>query len=167
VRSRLVPAALLSSALLLSGCGTGLHATTYTKERAPRDFANASLADLEVRNLGIAAPSEGDTLTAGQTAVLTGSVVNRGDKDDTLVGIESTAAGASSLYLDGKAVSEVTVPAGGDASTWSALLTGLRNDVRVGSYVEVTLVFRSAGRLEGVKVPVRNQPEQDPYKSAE
>jgi copper(I)-binding protein len=175
VRSRLVSAALLSSALLLSGCGTGLQATTYTKELSPRDFDPASVGDLQIRNLGIAPPSSGDTHTAGQTAVLTGAVVNRGTKDDALVAVESSVAGATSLWLNGKTVSEVPVAAGGDAGTWTALLTGLREDLRIGDYVDVTLVFTHAGRLEGAKVPVRigdtglgdRDAEQDPYKSAE
>ena len=51
--------------LLLSGCGVGLHATTYTKELSPRDFDPASLGALQVRNLGIAPPDSGDTHTAG------------------------------------------------------------------------------------------------------
>ena len=174
MRSRLVSATLLSSALLLSGCGVGLHATTYTKELAGRDFAPASAGELQIRNLGIAPPTSGDTHTAGDTAVLTGTIVNTGSSDDALVGVESSVAGATSLWLNGKTVSEVPVAAGSDAGTWTALLTGLREDLRIGDYVSVTLVFAHAGRLEDLQVPVRlgssdgigsRSPEQDPYKS--
>ena len=193
MRSHLVSAGLLSSALLLSGCGTGLQATTYTKERSPRDFAGASLQGLEVRNLGIAPPATGGTLETSDTAVLTGSVVNTGTTDDTLVGVETDIAATATLTPGtstndgttpgaipspspaGQSASGVPVPAGGDASDWSVQLTGLRAPLHVGQYVTVTLVFAQAGRLADLQVPVRagdtglsdRTPAQDPYKSAE
>lgn len=175
MRSRLLSAALLSS-ILLSGCGTGLHATTYTIERSPRDFRSTQVADLQVRNLGIVGPSTGITISSDGTAVLTGSVVNSGDTDDALVGVETDVAGTSTLWLDGKTVTAIPVPAGGATGQWSATLSDLKQDLRVGQYVDVTLVFARAGRLADLQVPVRTPqdtglgertPEQDPYKSAE
>ena len=176
MRSRLVPVAvvsgIVSGALLLSGCGTGLQATTYTKEKAPRDFSLASAGDLEIRNLGIAPPSTGDTFTAGTgTATLSGSVVNTGTEDDDLVGIESDDFASVQLQLDGKDTTSVPVPAGSDAGTWSATLTGPKEDLRVGQYTTVTLVFSKAGRVENLQVPLRSgdtglserTPAQDPY----
>jgi hypothetical protein len=55
------------------------------------------------------------------------------------------------------------------------LLAGLKSDLRVAQYINVTLVFQRAGRLTGVQVPIRagdtglgsRTPAQDPYKSAE
>jgi copper(I)-binding protein len=168
--------ALLVTGLLLAGCGTGLQATTYTKETSPRDFNGTSIADLEVRNLGIAAPTSGLTFNPGDSAVLTGSVVNTGTTDDTLVAVESAVATSVTLS-DGTATAAPTVPipAGSDAGSWSATLTGLTADVRVGQYVTVTLVFQRAGRLSGLQVPVRSgdngvegrTPEQDPYHAPE
>ena len=153
MRSRLLPAALLTSGLLLSGCGTSLQATTYTKERAPRDFAPASSGDLQVRNLGIAPPATGIVLKAGEHATLTGTVVNNGDTDDRLVSVASDAASAVTLIPGGTAT-DVTVPAGGDADTWSADLV-LTQDTMVGHYLTVTLTFERAGKLEDLQVPVR------------
>ena len=176
MRSRLLSAAAVSSTLLLSGCGTGLHATTYTIERSPRDFRSTQIADLKVRNLGIAGPSTGITIASGGTAVLTGSVVNSGDSDDALVGVEVDVAGTSTLWLDGKTVTSVPVPAGGATGQWSVTLSDLKRDLRVGQYVDVSLVFARAGRLADLQVPVRTPqdtglgertPEQDPYRSAE
>lgn len=171
-----VPAALLSSALLLAGCGTGLQATTYTKERSPRDFDDRSIADLEVRNLGITPPSTGIAFHVGDSAVLTGTVVNTGDTDDALVGVESDIAGSVSLLVEGPgnaANPEVPIPAGGDAGSWAARLTGLTKDLHVGQYVTVTLVFAHAGRLTDLQVPIRigdtglssREEAQDPYES--
>jgi copper(I)-binding protein len=171
-----VSAALLSSTLLLTGCGTGLKATTYTIERSPRDFRSTGIADLEVRNLGIAGPSTGITIPASSTAVLTGTVVNTGHSDDSVVGVETDVAGTATMWLNGKPVTEVPVPAGGDTGQWSVTLSDLKQDLRVGQYLDVTLVFAHAGRLADLQVPVRTPadtgldqrtPEQDPYKSAE
>jgi copper(I)-binding protein len=161
----------VTGALLLSGCGTGLQATTYTKEKSPRDFAAASVADLEVHNLGIAPPAQGDTFATSDTATLSGSVIYTGTQDDELIGVESDAAGATSLLLDGRPVPSVPVTAGTDAATWTASLTGLTRELQVGQYVTVTLVFAKAGRLPDLQVPVRagdtgldtRTPEQDPY----
>jgi copper(I)-binding protein len=168
--------ALLVTGLLLAGCGTGLQATTYTKETSPRDFNGTSIANLEVRNLGIAAPASGLTLTAGANAVLTGSVVNTGTTDDALVAVESAVATSVTLSDAGAAPgSTVAIAAGSDAGSWSAILTGLTADLRAGQYVTVTLVFQRAGRLSGLQVPVRagdnglegRTPQQDPYHAPE
>jgi copper(I)-binding protein len=175
VRSRLVPAALVSSALVLSGCGTGLHAGTYTLEQHPRAFDGKSIADLHVSDLGIAPPISGDTLTTSDTAVMTGGLVNTGTADDALIGVESSVAGSTTLELDGKSVTSLPIPAGGDAGQWSVLLSGLNRDLHVAQYIDVTLVFQRAGRLTGLQVPIRagdtglgsRPPAQDPYKSAE
>ena len=171
-----VPVALLSGALLLAGCGTGLQATTYTKEKAPRDFGLVSAGDLEIRNLAIAPPATGLVLKAGtDSAVLSGAVVNTGTTDDALVAVQADDAAAAQLQLDGKDVTSVPIAAGTGAGTWTATLTGLKDDLRVGQYTTVTLVFAKAGRVEGLQVPVRagdtglgdRAADQDPYKVGE
>ncbi|MCU1602423.1 MAG: hypothetical protein JWO22_3132 [Frankiales bacterium] len=173
MRTRLLPAALLASGLLLSGCGTGLQATTYTKEKAPRDFSGATAGDLDIRNLGIAPPSTGIVLKAGDHATLTGSFVNTGTVDDKLVSVSSDAA-ATATVVPGGTATDVTIPAGGDADTWSADLV-LKADTSVGQYLTVTLVFERAGTVTDLQVPIRSgdtglssrAPEQDPYGSGE
>jgi copper(I)-binding protein len=176
VRNRLVPVALVSGALLLGGCGTGLQATTYTKEKAPRDFGLASAGDLEIRNLAIAPPASGDGFAAGtDTASLTGSVVNTGTQDDALIGIEAEDFGSAQLQLNGQDTTSVPVPAGAATGSWTAVLTDPKKDLRAGTYTTVTLVFDRAGRVEGLRVPLRagdtgldsRTPAQDPYKVGE
>jgi copper(I)-binding protein len=175
VRSRLLAAPLLASGLLLAGCGTGLQATTYTKERAPRDFDNKQLGDIAVRNLGIAPPPSGSSYSPTDTAVLSGGIVNIGDSDDALVAVETPAAGTAMLQAAGATTQSVPIPARSDAGDWSVQLSDLKGELVVGHYVEVTLVFQKAGRLEGLQVPVRigdtgldhREANQDPYHSDE
>lgn len=177
MRTRLVPVALVSGALLLGGCGTGLQATTYTKEKNPRDFGGHSAGDLDIRNLGIAAPATGDVFAAGGTdsATLSGSVVNTGTSDDALVGIEAQDFGSAQLQVDGQDVTSVPIPAGSGTSSWTAVLTDPKRDLHVGGYTTVTLLFSRAGQVQGLQVPLRagdtgldsRTAEQDPYKVGE
>ena len=176
MRSRLAPVALVSGALLLAGCGTGLQATTYTKESAPRDFQGATAGDLSIRNLGIAPPASGTGFTAGGgTATLSGGVVNTGTEDDALVGVEAADFGSAQLQLDGADVTSVPVPAGSGASTWTAVLSDPKRDLSAGGYTTVTLLFSKAGRVEGLQVPLRagdtgladREAAQDPYEVGE
>jgi copper(I)-binding protein len=175
VSRRLVPAALVV-AFALAGCGTGLQNQTY-KERSIRDFDNLTVGSLEVRNLGVDAPASGSVIAADEgTAVVTGSVINTGDTADALTGATSTVAASAQLQLDGADVSADPVPAGSDAgTTWAVVLTGLKKDLLVGTYVDVQLTFEKAGRTETLSIPVRSgdhgladrEEAQDPYSTGE
>ncbi len=177
MRTRLVPAvplvSLLASGLVLSGCGTGLQATTYTKETSPRDFKGTTAGDLDIRNLGVLAPPTGIVLKAGDHATLTGSLINTGTEADTLVSVSSADATSATL-LPGGTATDISIPAGGDNDTWSADLV-LTRDVTVGSYLTVTLQFSRAGAVTDLQVPVRSGDNalgnrgraQDPYSSGE
>ena len=175
MRTRLVPVALVSGALLLAGCGTGLQATTYTKEKNPRDFGGRSAGDLDIRNLGIAPPATGDVYTSTDTATLSGSVVNTGTSDDALVGIEAQDFGSAQLQVDGQDVTSVPIAAGSGASTWTAVLSDPKRYLHVGGYTTVTLLFSRAGQVQGLQVPLRagdtgldsRSADQDPYKVGE
>ena len=170
---RLVPAALLV-ALALTGCGTGLQNQTY-KERSIRDFDELSIGSLEVRNLGVDAPASGTVIKADEgTAIVTGSVINVGRTADALTAVTTTVADSAQLQIDGTDVSAVPVPAGSDAgTTWAVVLTGLKKDLLVGTYVDITLTFERAGRTEELSIPVRvgdtglsdREEAQDPYES--
>lgn len=167
MRTPLLPAALVASGLLLSGCGTGLQAQTYTTERELRGYTNTTVGDLQVRNLALAPPPTGTSYKAGDHATLTGVVVNEGDAADTLTGLESTAA--TTITLNG---GSVTVPSKGLAGSWTADVV-LKQDVKVAQYVPVVLVFSGAGRTGELQVPVTSgdnaldsrEPAQDPYTS--
>lgn len=162
-------AAILLSAAVLSGCGTGLQAQTY-KETGRSDGTSTNLESLAIRNLHIEPPAADNTHAAGGTATLTGGLINRGSAADTLTSVTTAAAGSVSLVQDGQSVSAVQIPAGGAASAWSAVLEGLTAPARAGSYVAVTLTFTSGGRTT-LSVPIHigdaglgfREVHQEPY----
>jgi copper(I)-binding protein len=165
--------ALLASAALLTGCGTGLEARTY-QEIGREDGAVANVGGhtgIQVRNLHVAPPATGGPIEAGSTAFVVGGLVNAASSADALVGGTSDVAGAVQLIVDGTPTTEVAVPAGGAAPQgWALALSGLSQALAPATYVEVTLEFRRAGRVT-LQVPVRagdqgldqRTPAQDPY----
>ena len=166
--SRPVTAVLLSAALL-SACGTGLEAQTY-KPRTPHDSTSATLGKIALRGLAVDPPAEGESLTAGGHAVVTGVLVNTGTEDDALVDASSDAAATVALETADQQ-GTVPIPAAGTSGTaWSLVLDGLKADLQPGRYVTLTLVFAKAGRTT-VQVPIRTtdnglskrEVAQDPY----
>ncbi len=165
--------ALLISAALLTGCGTGLEARTY-QETGREDGAVADLGGrqgIAVRHLHVAPPATGEAHEAGSTAFVVGGLVNNGTSADALVGASSDVAGAVTLLVDGTPTAEIAVPAGGAApQSWTVALSGLTRVLAPASYVSVTLEFRRAGRVI-LQVPVHpgdtglseREEAQDPY----
>ena len=153
-RLRRPVATLAATPLLLAvaGCGASLEAQTY----APRtmvDATNASLGDLEVRNLRVEPPSGGIALQEGSDAPVTLVLTNRGPQDDVLVSATSPDADEVVLLTDG-APSQITVPARGSTQgSASLILRGLTSELLAGEYVEMTLRFEQAGAVEAL-VPV-------------
>ncbi|MCW2543080.1 MAG: hypothetical protein JWM40_632 [Frankiales bacterium] len=171
-------AALVLSAAVLSGCGVGLHAQTYT-EKGRQDGSNVDLESILVRNLHIEPAPTGSTIPVGSDAVLTGSIVNRGQAADTLTSVTSDAATSVSLSttetvprFGGGSPFPLTIPAGGALTDWTATLTGLTKDLRAGEYVTVTLSFTNGGQTT-LSVPVHlgdadlanREVDQEPYGS--
>jgi copper(I)-binding protein len=166
-------AALLASAALLAGCGTGLEARTY-QEVGREDGAVANVGGhtgIQVRHLHVAPPASGTQVEAGSTAFVVGGLVNAGGSADSLVGATSDVAGAVQLLVDGTPTTEVAIPAGGAAPQgWALALSGLSRALTPATYVPVTLEFRHAGRVT-LDVPVYagdqglddRTPAQDPY----
>lgn len=165
--------ALVVSALLLAGCGTGLNSRTY-QENGREDGAVADLGGrtgIAVRHLHIAAPLAGSAHDLGSTAFVTGGLVNNGTSADALVGASSDVAGAVTLLVDGTPTADVAVPARGAApTTWAVALSSLTRALPAASYVTVTLEFQRAGRVT-LQVPVfpgdtgleHREPAQDPH----
>ncbi len=161
------------SAALLSACGTGQHAKTYS-EVGRQDGAHADLGgadSVHVRNLHVLPPGSGSTLDQGSTAYVTGGVVNDGPAADALIGAESDAAASAQLTLAGKPVDAIELPAQGIApADWAVELSDLSSTFHAAEYLPVTLVFQHAGRIT-LQVPVyagdnglpSRSPEQDPY----
>lgn len=158
---------------VLSACGTGLHARTYS-EIGRQDGAHANLAGLEgiaVRNLYVEPAATGTTLDAGGTAFVTGSLVNNGTTADELLSATSDAAASVTLLQGGTETSAVPIPPLALAPDgWQLRLDNLTHPVLPGTYIEVTLVFAHAGHVD-LQVPARagdngltvRTPEQDPY----
>jgi copper(I)-binding protein len=164
-------AALAMTAAALSGCGVGLHAQTYT-EQGRQDGTNVDLQTILVRNLHIEAAPSGDGHAVGADAVLTGSVINRGETADLLTAVTSDAATTVSLTENDAPSDGIALAPGGAAHTWSALLQGLTKPLRAGQYVTVTLSFIKGGQTT-LSVPVHvtegqlenREVNQEPYGS--
>nr|UXE44620.1 hypothetical protein Hi04_10k_c2835_00025 [uncultured bacterium] len=170
---RHICAAVVASAALLAGCGTGLHARTY-QEIGREDGAATNLggsSGVAIRNVHVEPATDGGNLASGTTAFVTGGLINNGTSDEALVGASSTAASSVLLLVDGSPVNQVTLPALGTApTTWSLALTDLSTTLTPASYVTVTLDFRRAGQVT-LQVPVQpgdtglqdRTPDQNPH----
>jgi copper(I)-binding protein len=167
-------AALVAGAALLSACGTGLEAKTYT-ESGRQDSGHADLGALAVRNVHVNEPTAQNVVAAGAEATVSGVLVNSGTGDDALVGASSPVATSSRLKEGVADAATIPVPAKGISSTtWTIVLTGVTEQLRAGQFISLTLNFKNAGHTT-IQVPVRagdngldTRPEaQDPYRSAE
>lgn len=166
--------ALLASAAVAAGCGTGLQAQTY-KETGRHDGATATVGGREgvaVQRIHVTGPASGSTYAAGDAALATGGLVNNGTTSDALIGASSDIAPAVSLLVDGKPVQQVQLPPAGAAPAgWALQLTGLSREVHVGTYVTIALEFQRAGKVT-LQVPVdagdnglrQRTADEDPYK---
>jgi copper(I)-binding protein len=164
--------ALLVSAVALAGCGTGLEAKTYS-ETGRQDGAFATVGGRDgvvLQRLHVIGPDSGSTLAAGDTALVTGGLVNNSGTDDALIGASSDLSNRVTLLVDGSPATELALPAHRAAGTWSIVLNGLTREVHVATSITVTLEFQRAGKVT-VQVPVAagdnglrdRTPQQDPY----
>ena len=156
-----VAAAALASAVVLTGCGTGLDAMTY-KHAGRQDGASVDVGGrqgVKVRHLHVTPPLEGSTIPAGDSALVIGGLSNAGGQADALVGAASPAATGAVLLVGGEEVGEIAIPAGAAAPLdWAVRLDGLTAELHVAERIDLTLVFRNAGR---VTVPVQVLPGQN------
>ncbi len=142
--------------LALTACGSNQSPNTY-EERPTVDAANASMGDLEVRNLHIEPPvGSAEELAAGEDATVTLSVVNQGEAGDRLQEV-STDAATSVEILDesGDPTDRIDIDglsAVGDQD-FSIRLAGLTQPLRPGQHIDLTLSFLRAGRRT-LTVPV-------------
>jgi copper(I)-binding protein len=170
---------LLLSPLALAACSAGQVTQTATQER-DKVGAMAQVGDVTVRAVEFESP-RGGSYEAGDDAELRLVVVNGGEEEDTLVGVEgegfgdveiegsgttSTAAGTTSpagaaATGAGAAAAgdEIALPpdtpvfVDGDENTIT--LTDLDEPLTVGQYLELTLTFENAGEVT-VQVTVAN-----------
>ena len=98
VRTRFgaVIGALVVCVLVLSGCAAGKKAPT-SEETPAIDGTNASIGSLLLREVAIAAPTDGPSYAQGANANLQLVIVNNGTTADSLTGVTTSAAGSVSV----------------------------------------------------------------------
>jgi len=132
--------AIAALAVSLSGCGAGQSASTRHVNQVT-DGVEASITqdgnNIKIVNLLVVA-------TPGGNAVLVGTIVNNGDKDDALLGI---AINGSTANYTGNSMLPKNVPIifEGDRATAKAVLAGF--GAPAGSRVKVGLFFAKAGEM--------------------
>lgn len=138
--------ALAITALLLTGCGAGPDAQTRLISQVT-DGIEANIGDLRMVNVLLVAQPDG-------SAVLVGTVVNNGTKNDRISAITANSVDATltpfapALNIGGKAVFS------GDSANAIAVFPGL--DAKIGDRVTVEFTFSGSGKSK-VDVLVREK----------
>ena len=138
--------ALAITALLLTGCGAGPDAQTRLISQVT-DGIEANIGDLRMVNVLLVAQPDG-------SAVLVGTVVNNGTKNDRISAITANSVDATltpfapALNSGGKAVFS------GDSANAIAVFPAL--DAKIGDRVTVEFTFSASGKLK-VDVLVREK----------
>ena len=138
--------ALAITALLLTGCGAGPDAQTRLISQVT-DGIEANIGDLRMVNVLLVAQPDG-------SAVLVGTVVNNGTKNDRISAITANSVDATltpfapALNIGGKAVFS------GDSANAIAVFPGL--DAKIGDRVTVEFTFSGSGKVK-VDVLVREK----------
>ena len=130
--------ALAITALLLTGCGAGPDAQTRLISQVT-DGIEANIGDLRMVNVLLVAQPDG-------SAVLVGTIVNNGTKNDRISAITANSVDATltpfapALNIGGKAVFS------GDSANAMAVFPGL--DAKIGDRVTVEFTFSGSGKLK-------------------
>ena len=138
----------------IAGCEAGNGAPTLEFHAASAGTQTV-FNGIRITNVFVLGAPSGASLPAGSSASLFLSLFNDGTTADTLV--SATAAGASSVTLDGAPValpSEIPVNLTGPQP--SAVLNNLSAPLASGGYIPVTLQFKNAGPVT-LQVPVEPQ----------
>jgi copper(I)-binding protein len=161
---------LLLSPVALTACSAGQVTQTATQER-DKTGAQAQVGDITLRSAQLENP-RGGSYEDGDDAELRIAIVNGGEEDDTLVGIEGEGfgdaeirtSGTSGASTGGGSGDEIEIPAdttvfvGEDGAT--VTLTDLEESLTTGQYLGLTLTFENAGEID-VKVTVANPEEAE------
>ena len=167
--------------LLTSACAAGQKAQT-ANETPAIDGAGTSVGTIQLRDVAIKSPSSGPAYPAGAAAEVQLVVVNTGTTDDTLVGLSTPAAAASTLFATSSdaqlalspspsttpsgapsvnpGLSSLSVPAGqripvGISTADKVLvLTGITKTLYAGTMVQISFSFSKAGTIT-LAVPVQ------------
>ncbi|MGH3520003.1 MAG: copper chaperone PCu(A)C [Haloechinothrix sp.] len=158
-------AAAVGVAIAVAGCGAGQVTQTGTHQPAVNG-SHATVGTLSLNDVALAFPEGEDRYyAAGSDAPLTLNIANRGDQADELT--EVTSPAAASVTVEGdteivarRAVSVLAEEAGAGSSAESEqigvariVLEGLKQDLRPGQTIMITLTFRDAGQVT-LRVPI-------------
>jgi copper(I)-binding protein len=153
---------LLLSPIVLSACSAGQVTQTASQER-DKTGGQAQVGSLTLRQAELESPS-GGVYEDGDDADLRLTVINGGQEDDTLTGVDGEGFGDAEIDADGE--DEVVIPAdesvfiGSDGDA-EITLTDLDEGLTPGQYLELTLTFEQAGEVD-IRVTVANpEDEQD------
>ncbi|MEU3272799.1 copper chaperone PCu(A)C [Saccharomonospora sp. NPDC006951] len=165
----------LGAALLVTGCGAGQITQTDTQVAAVNG-AEAQVGTMAIRNAELAYPTGGEPAvhTEGSDADVLMSIVNQAGEDDQLVSASSESAdnveiggergipGATTLAIS------PTAPENGNQLHGTITLQGLKQEVRPGQNLVITLTFREAGEVR-VDLPVMapTEPREEPEEGHE
>jgi copper(I)-binding protein len=160
---------LLLSPVALTACSAGQVTQTATQER-DKTGGMAQVGDLTLRQVVLENPRSG-MYEDGDDAELRMAIVNGGEEDDTLVGIEGEGfgdaeirSGTSGASTGGGSSDELEIPAdstvfvGEDGA--SITLTDLEQSLATGQYLGLTLTFENAGEID-LQVTVANPEEAE------
>lgn len=136
----------------LAGCGVGRAPQTYL-ERRPGDATNTSVGSLELRNISLAPPAEGDVLEEGSDVPVTITITNSSDRADQLVAVTTDAAKEVEIVAESRAENAEIPAFGSTGDEVTLLLRELTAPVRPGEYVSMTFRFADNGTVEAL-IPV-------------
>jgi copper(I)-binding protein len=139
---------LLLSPVALSACSAGQVTQTATQER-DKTGAQAQVGDITLRQVRLEEP-RGGSYEAGDDAELLLAIVNGGEDTDTLVGVEGDGFSDAEISDDAIEIPRDTTVFVGENRT-SVTLHDLDESLTTGQYLEITLTFENAGKID---VPV-------------
>ena len=145
-------AALLAVAPALGACGAGFDAN-LSQPFTPTEAAEVTKNGITVAQAFILGPESGQTLPAGSAAPLYLTMVNGNATADQLTGIQTDPQAASSA----KTSSPISLPpqtlVKSANPTPQIVVEGIRNPLRGGESMKLTLQFQNAGAIT-MNVPV-------------
>lgn len=145
-------AALLAVTPALAACGAGFDAN-LAQPFTPTEAAEASQNGITIAQAFILGPDSGQTLPAGSAAPLYLTMVNDNATADQLTGIQTDPQAASSAKTSSPISLPPNVLVKSANPTPQIVLEGIRNPLRGGETVKLTLQFQNAGAIT-MNVPV-------------